>query len=609
MRFLTLGPLSISDEKAYPISAAKHRGLLAILLINVNRAVTVAHLVDELWPDDPPVTAQNLVRQYVSHLRRFLTDALGDTVALQTHAAGYMLVVDRSTLDVAEFERLGHAARTELAAGRPDEAKSLIGAALRLWRGQAYSDVPDGPSVTAERVRLEELYAGMLELEAESDLAAGRVSQSISELTSLTVRFPLHERLYVLLMRALTRAGRKADALAVYRDARAVLVGEVGLEPGPELRRAEQEVFDERPAADTAPAGPLTVQPAVVPAQLPAPLPDFVGRTDLIGAVTGTVEAGLRAENAPVIVLSGLGGVGKTALAVRLGHQLRESFPDGQIFLRLTGAHREPVDPAGALGRLLEVLGCPPADQPAGLWGRQDRFRSILATRRILLILDDAADADQVGKLLPGRTPGAVMVTSRGGMAELDGAHHIRIPAFGPGEALSLLGRLAGPNRTGAEPTAARAIADACGHLPLAVRVAGLLAAMSPGLALRHLEQRLSGGAALDELVLGNLDVKQVVGAAYDQLRPGDRQVLRQLACDTADGTGRPAPTSGWRHAVDRLVDSGMLEMVPAGHTGFGFRCPELLRRYVQRCTEPSMRYTSGVPAPAAAPTRLRMAV
>jgi DNA-binding SARP family transcriptional activator len=241
VRFLVLGPLSLQDGDAHRINAAKQRSLLAALLINANQVVSVDHLVAEIWADDPPSTAGNLVRQYVSHLRKLL----GAGVELQTHSAGYLLVLDRDDLDITEFERLAEQARRQLHAGEPVEAKRTVVRALRLWRGQAFADVPTGPSAAAERLRLDELHGSVEQLGAEADLAAGRTTEAICELTALTARFPLRERLYVLLMRALVGAGRKAEALAVYRSARHTLVAEVGLEPCPELRAAERAILTE----------------------------------------------------------------------------------------------------------------------------------------------------------------------------------------------------------------------------------------------------------------------------------------------------------------------------------------------------------------------------
>ncbi|WP_432837900.1 AfsR/SARP family transcriptional regulator [Dactylosporangium sp. CA-092794] len=243
MRFLVLGPLSLQDGDERRINAAKPRGLLAVLLINANQVVTVDRLIDELWGERPPPTACNLIRQYISQVRKVLPVGAGDGAELRTHAAGYMLTLGRTSLDAAEFEHLAHHARAQLSGDRPAEARATIGRALRLWRGSAFADVPTGPSAAAERLRLDELHSSVRELSAEADLAAGHLSEAIGELTVLTAHFPLHERPYLLLMRALSRAGRKADALAVYRSARNTLVSEVGLEPGLELRDAERQIL------------------------------------------------------------------------------------------------------------------------------------------------------------------------------------------------------------------------------------------------------------------------------------------------------------------------------------------------------------------------------
>ncbi|MEV0136689.1 AfsR/SARP family transcriptional regulator [Dactylosporangium sp. NPDC050688] len=217
--------------------------MLAVLLINANQVVSLDHLVDELWGERPPPTACNLVRQYISQLRKLLATGPPGGTHLRTHAAGYMLSLGGHSLDATEFRHLAQDARAELAANRPAQARETLARALGLWRGQAFADVAVGPSAAAERVSLDEVYSSVRELSAEADLAAGHVSEAICELTGLTARFPLHERPYLLLMRALSQAGRNADALAVYRSARTTLVNEVGLEPGRELRDAERQIL------------------------------------------------------------------------------------------------------------------------------------------------------------------------------------------------------------------------------------------------------------------------------------------------------------------------------------------------------------------------------
>jgi DNA-binding SARP family transcriptional activator len=613
-----LGPLDVRGVGERTVRAAKHRGLLAILLINANRVVPLGTLIDELW-DDAPLTASNLVRQYISQLRKVLS--AGDTggVELRTHNAGYALLVPPSATDVEEFEQLVSQARERLCGGRPDQARHIVSQALRLWRGQAFADVACGPRIFAEQARLEEVRVSAQELCAEAGFAAGQFAEAISELRALTVQYPLRERLHAKLMQALSASGRKADALAAYRTARENLVAELGLEPSQELREAEQSILAEDAAPELRPAPPPPVvmtplEPSrpreevhLVPAQLPPALSDFVGRrAEMVevrrllspgGRSIGWTEPGTSPEFGdagacpPVVVLCGLGGVGKTVLAVQLGHLLQRDFPDGQLFVRLRDGAGRALDPAEALRYAIEVLGCPLSSQPAGLLAQQHLYRSLLAERRALLILDDAVDEPQVRQLLPGRGGSAVLVTSRSRLAALDGAQQVVVPAFTTKEAVQLLASVVGPDRVMGEQEVAGAIGAACEGLPLAIRVAAAMLRQLPHRRLRHLLERLDGDRIFDELVVGDLNVGEVVADTYTELGRDEQDLLCRIG---ADGSLGPSPVVSEQdldaptQSVDRLVEVGALEVVGQDRDGGTlFRCVGLLGRYACRHAEP----------------------
>jgi DNA-binding SARP family transcriptional activator len=613
VRFLMLGPMDVVDDGGQPVRAAKHRSLLAVLLVNANRVVPLGALIDELWQEAPP-TACNLVRQYVSQLRKLLAGGRDSGVELQTHAAGYALVLPPQATDIQEFEQLVDRARKQLRAEEPLLARKSMDQAMRLWRGGAFADVAGGPRIAAEQARLEELRVTAEELRAEAGIAAGCLAEAVSELTALTVQYPLRERMHGQLMRALSASGRKADALAAYRSARQRLIAEIGLEPGQELRALEQAIIDDddAPAAAGAVPAPTRTMPPLEPGstpaamagrghvlpQLPPLLGCFVGRQDEAAVVRGLLSQAPatgadRPGNGtpPVVVLCGVGGVGKTALALHIGHALQDDFPDGQVFLQLRTADGQLVDPVEALGQAMEILGRPTTEQPSGLLSRQHLYRTMLADKRILLVLDDAVGEAQVRHLIPGRCSGAVLVTSRSRLAALEGARQVVPPMFNRTEAAQLLASVIGSDRVAAEPEAARAIGTVCDGLPLAIRAAAAVLGQMPHRRLEHLVKRLDGDRIFDELVVGDLDLGKVMADTFAQLDQDEQQLLRQLA-PTPGRSGNEEPDSLIREedlgapadAVDRLVAAGVLEFAGTDPKGSAvFRCARLLQQFAQR--------------------------
>ncbi|NBE94027.1 tetratricopeptide repeat protein [Nonomuraea sp. KC401] len=528
--FHVLGPLEVrSAGRPVRISGRKPRLLLATLLLDAGRVVGADQLVEVLWPHRPPRSAQANVRTYVSALRSELGRG-----HLRADGCGYAIDVADGALDLLAFEKL---------VDRGEYAQ-----ALALWRGAPLCDLPGSP--VWDR-RLELLHQGRLraaEALIDRRLERGDHDGAISELRGLLAEHPYREDLWRRLVLTLHRGGRKAEALRVYATVRGRLVDELGVEPGAELRGAYELIL----ADDTLPA---------TPRQLPPDLPDFTGRAAAMAELAGPFS---------VAVISGPPGAGKSALAVHAAHTLCPSFPDGQLYLELDGR-----DPGDLLAEALRALGVEAA--PPTVRERSALFRSLLAERPMLVVLDDARDAHQVRPLLPGNGS-AVIVTSRRRITELPGAVRIQLGRLGQEEALSLLGDIAGEDRVAREREAAQAIVAACEWLPLAVRNAGARLAGRPGWSLAVLRQRL------EDDCLGELrDVRATLDHGYTRLPDEAARILGTLG-----RLGEPAQP-GWvieaalgRHGAhdvtDLLVDVNLLDLVGTDPVGQPrYRVPGLI--------------------------------
>ncbi|MEV4163685.1 AfsR/SARP family transcriptional regulator [Nonomuraea dietziae] len=542
MRLQLLGQVRAGDTD---LGGARQRLLLAALALAGGRALSRDTLLDALWEHDPPRTALNVLRTYASRLRAVLPPG-----AITLVGDGYAL--SGVTTDAEEFEAL--------AAGRPREA-------LALWRGEALAGL-EGGYAAAQRARLEERRLTVLERAIEADLEAGLHAEAVAELRALVTAHPLRERLSALLMLALHRSGRQAEALAVYSDLRGLLSDELGIDPSPELSELHLRVL----AGELPP--PRT---AVRPAQLPADLADFTGRAELVEALAAELAPGAAL---PVHVIAGIGGVGKTALAVRVAHRVRGRFPDGQLAIDLRGGS-DPMDPADALERLLGALGVD--GPPAGLADRAALYRSLLDGRRMLVLLDNAASEAQVRPLLPGTSQCAVIVTGRSRLAALAGARTHDLDVLTRPEALSLLGAVAGRARIAAEPEAAVAVAEACAFLPLAVRIAAARLAARPGWNVAVLRDKVAGERRLAELAIGDLAVERTFDLGYDQLAAEQARTFRLLAvADAPDLTLRVAAVvlgvDDPEPLCESLVDLNLLESPAPGR----YRYHDLLRVFAR---------------------------
>ncbi|MEV6547540.1 BTAD domain-containing putative transcriptional regulator [Streptomyces sp. NPDC051597] len=583
LRFGVLGPVRAwRGPEALPSGSPQQRALLAALLLRDGRTATAAELIDAIWGDEPPSQALAAVRTYASRLRK----ALGPGV-LVSESGGYAIRLDSGVLDLAEAQELAAEAEKARAGGDQTRARDLLKAALALWTGEPLAGIP-GPHADTERTRLVEWRLQLTEARLDMELDAGCHAEAVSELTALTAAYPLRERLRELLMLALYRSGRQAEALAVYADTRRLLADELGVDPRPELARLQQRILqaDEdlaRPAE--APAAPAPVRAA----QLPASVPDFTGRVAFVQELSARLAA---AESTVMAVsaLAGIGGVGKTTLAVHVAHAARPHFPDGQLYVDLQGTGPRACEPEAVLGAFLRALGTPDASIPDSLEERAALFRSTLDGRRVLVLLDNARDAAQIRPLLPGTAGCAALVTSRIRMLDLAGAYLVDLDVMSPEEALQLFTRIVGEERVSAERQSALDVVAACGFLPLAIRIAASRLASRRTWTVSVLAAKLADERRrLDELQAGDLAVKATFELGYGQLEPAQARAFRLLGLPDGSDISLAAaaavldlPLQETEDLLESLVDTSLVESAAPGR----YRYHDLVRLYARACAE-----------------------
>jgi DNA-binding SARP family transcriptional activator/Tfp pilus assembly protein PilF len=607
MDFGLLGPLTVrSGDVVLPVRRGKQRAVLAALLLDANRTVPVNELAETLWGTAPPPSAQVTVQNYVKRLRHALGDAGRGRVSTQPR--GYLIRVEAGELDVSRFEA-GLAAA--LAAARDGSWLTAAGQAreaLSLWRGEPLADVESEVLMLREVPRLAEMRLRAVETSIDADLHLGRQAGVIAELERLVTVHPLRERLHVLLMLALYRDGQRAEALAAYQYARRVLLGELGAEPGAELRRLQQQVLAADPglAVHDAPrptsgAGtvvarqlPGQVRQALVPRQLPAAIRSFVGRGAELAALTGILDDGAGTAREMVIVLiTGTAGVGKTALAVHWAHRAAAEFPDGQLFVSLRGFDPSgtPVTSAQAVRVLLDMLQFPAEQIPQTVAGQLGLYRSLLAGKRMLVVLDNAHDIAQVRPLLPGSPTCQVIVTSRSqltSLAAIEAASPLTLDVLSAAEARQLLEQRLGASRLATDPRATAQIIACCAQLPLALSIIAARAAMRPDLALTEIAADLTTQPNLDAFADGDdpaADVRAAFSWSYRQLAPGPARVFRLAGLHPGPGLERHAvaalaglPVPQAARFLDVLTRAGMIQ--PTGPGRYGMH--DLLRGYAR---------------------------
>ncbi|MFE4513451.1 BTAD domain-containing putative transcriptional regulator [Kitasatospora sp. NPDC056783] len=592
-RFTVLGPVRVwRDGVGASAGTPRQQAMLVALLLHPGRAVSAERLVEALWGDEPPGKPLSALRTYAWGLRRVVERDAAEPEVLLRSGSGYRLAVPEEAVDAERASALVAEAARARAGGRPESAGDLLATALGLWQdGEPLAGVP-GPYADRQRERLAELRLAALEERLDLDVDLGRHRRAIARLSDLAAAHPLRERPYALLMRALHADGRRAEALEVFDGHRRRLAEELGIDPGPELLAVRRHIGAAEPGRpDPRPEPPFraTVADLPVPAQLPGDLPDFTGRaaplTELCDRLTAT------GGSAPVVVaVSGMGGIGKTSLALRAAHRVRGRYGDGQLYADLGGVGAEPVDPAVVLAWFLAALGVADEAIPEGVEQRSRLFRSLLDGRRVLIVLDDVRDDAQVRPLLPGSAGCAVLLTSRSLPAGLPLTGRTALEAFHPGEALGLLGAVIGHERLAGERVEALDLAAVCGFHPLAVRIVATRLAVRPGWTLAGLVERLGDEQRrLRELRVGTLAVDAVFELSYRQLTAEQARAFRLL---TLAGASSVSPdvaaallgTTGARarDLLESLVDAALLEASAAGR----YRRHELVRAFAAERAE-----------------------
>ncbi|MFI6324926.1 AfsR/SARP family transcriptional regulator [Nonomuraea sp. NPDC050556] len=606
LRFAVLGPVRAwRDGRELDLGTPLQRSILGMLLLREGRAVTPTEMIDAVWGEEAPPRALGALRTYVSRLRTVLEPdrpARSRPELLTSVGRGYALRLPEGSLDLTLFERGIHEAETLRKAGKLHQAGATLRAALSLCEGEPLAGAV-GPYAEHQRDRLIERRIAAIETLMDIDLELGNHASVVSELIALTADHPLREKLRAQLMLAYYRCGRQGDALAVFTETREALIDELGIEPGPELAALHQRILAADPGLAAAAVATEEEEQAPAddsildlprPAQLPAAVNDFTGRREIAGRLRTLLSAQNSSEGVPVAAICGIGGVGKTALAVHVAHACDDLFPDGQLYADLRGYTEDPTAPASALGAFLRALGIPPDVIPEGLAERSALYRSLLADRRILVLLDNARDAEQVMPLLPGSAGCAAIVTSRGKLADLPSARLVDLDVMEPDEALALFAAVAGPERVAAERAAAMDVVAACGFLPLAVRIVAARMAARPSWTVASLVPRLADEARrLDEMRVGNLAVEATFALGYGQLEAAQARAFRLLSLpngpDISIGAAAAVlsmPTIETEDLLESLVDASLLEAPAPGR----YRFHDLLKLFARRILEKTER-------------------
>ena len=605
--FRVLGPLEVSGKQgAVYVAPGRQEVVLGALVLQLNRVVETAYLVDAIWAHDPPKTARTQVQICVSRLRKALSDG-GVDATIETRSHGYVLRAPEDATDIGTFRRLVAQAQAMASEGLKASAADAFREATGLWRGRCLAGTPS-EALAGTAAQLDDARLEAVETCVRLELELGRHDCLIGELQQLVAHHPLRERLRGHLMTALYRSGRQAEALDTYHQGRLIFAEELGLAPGRELRDLAQAILTggaDRPVDEPAEPHPPTASPpfeagqnggtdlapVAVPRQLPNDVGDFVADGSIVAAVCDAVTVRQDGRGPNVAVLLGRPGVGKSTLAKHVAHRVAaKHFPDGQLYCDLRGLSGQPVGPAEALGRFLRALGIPGQAIPDSLDERAEMYRSLLANRRILVLLDDAVSESQLTPLLPGSGSSCVLVTSRGQLTALPGTHRFDVEPLSQEAAAQLLARIIGEYRVENEREAARALIRLVGGLPLALRIVGARLAARPHWSLISLWYRLENEQSrLDELAYGELSIRASLSLSYDGLNAADRRLLCLMSL--AEGTEIPSwlgaalvddRTPHPADLLEPLIDMRLLDVTAM--EGGEFRCglSQIVRTYAQ---------------------------
>ncbi|MDG4764938.1 BTAD domain-containing putative transcriptional regulator [Solwaraspora sp. WMMD406] len=597
MRVRLLGPVDVEKAgRSLDVGPLQRRAVLAALAVDAGNPVSIDALTERVWGSQAPEAPRSALYAHVARLRRFLATADGDTtpVQLNRHADGYVLDIDRQQVDLHRVGLLAEATRSATAS-HGDRRIVALREAMDLWRGQPLSNLAGYWAVKVRRSAESQLVS-VATAWADEELRLGNAETVAGRLAPIIASNPLAEPLVALQMRALCALGRMSEALQCYAVVRTQISEQLGIEPGPRLRDLHVAVLRGELDGTCTPgivttAGPFTA----VPRQLPTDVVRFVGRASQLARIHDGLLPSTRAGSTPVAGIYGPAGVGKSALAIHAAHQVADRYPDGQMYLELRGCSvgSRPLSPTEALARLLRTLGVemPPAamqvDEAAAL------FRSLMAGRRMLLVLDNAADASQVRPLLPSGTGCGLLVTSRQPLAGLSDVCQVPVGPLAVAEAVTLLGQLDVADRVAAEPEAAAAVARWCECLPLALRIAAARLVARPGWPLAELRDRLADEhRRLDTLEVDGIGLRASMDGSYQRLSDSNDPTARAAAeAFTVLGACGEPELSRYtaarllarsevyaERALERLVDAQLLETSAPGT----YRMSELLRLYAR---------------------------
>ncbi|MEU7293049.1 BTAD domain-containing putative transcriptional regulator [Streptomyces exfoliatus] len=597
LSFRILGPLLVTaGKRTVLLGGARQRTVLALLLLTPGRIVPVDTLVDAVWNDRPPATARTQIAIVVAALRKVFKRAGATEDVIVTEHPGYLLRAEGHELDSVAFTGLVADAETAVRDQRPADAARCYAEALALWRGPALAGVT-GQRVEDEAARWEEVRLHVQEAWTGVRMDLGRHRALLPELAAAVREHPLRERAQYHLVLAQYRSGRRAEALESFRDARRRFIDELGMEPGPELQDLRDAILRDDPAlrvTGAEPEGPAVKRP-VVPSELPADVPAFAGREEELAALDTLVETRGSDPRAPGVgLITGVAGVGKTGLAVRWAHRATSHYPDGTLFADLRGydQNHAPTAAGEILSRFLRSLGTAGEDVPDGMEDRIALYRSVLADRRVLLVLDNVRTPEQIRPLLPGGGGCTVLVTSREQLEQLvtwPPSARILLGRLPKDRSLELLGGIVGEARILGGPAESARLVELCDRLPLALRIAAARLASKPHWSVRHLVTRLDDERRrLDELSQGELQVRAGFALSYRYLDREAARLYRLLGLlsvpDFTTWVGAALLDCGVLEAerlIEHLVDAQFLDIAGIDATGrLRYRFHDLMRLY-----------------------------